>query len=197
MRKMILLAVLASLSFAATAQHSATSPIGKWKTLDDKTGKVMTISEVYEAKNGTLAAKIVEAVGVPATCTTCSGQHKDKPMVGIVTLWNLKANKDGTWGGGNGYKPVGRPQLHRQVGHAGGRRQEARSERLRGLHLPHRYLGTGGLTLPRAPSGRLPPGPFPVRCARWWRTSFAGLLLALAAAATRAGSPAGALEDHR
>jgi len=105
MRKMILTAVLASLSFAATAQHSATSPVGKWKTLDDKTGKVMTISEVYEAKNGTLAAKIVEAVGVPATCTTCSGQHQNKPTVGIVTLWNLKANKDGTWGGGNGYKP--------------------------------------------------------------------------------------------
>ncbi|WP_028840126.1 DUF2147 domain-containing protein [Thermomonas fusca] len=105
MRKMILAAALASLSFAATAQHSATSPVGKWKTLDDKTGKVMTISEVYEAKNGTLAAKIVEAVGVPATCTTCSGQHQNKPMVGIVTLWNLKANKDGTWGGGNGYKP--------------------------------------------------------------------------------------------
>ena len=105
MRKMILAAALASLSFAATAQHSATSPVGKWKTLDDKTGKVMTVSEIYEAKNGTLAAKIVEAVGVPATCTTCSGQHKDKPMVGIVTLWNLKANKDGTWGGGNGYKP--------------------------------------------------------------------------------------------
>lgn len=105
MRKMILAAALASLSFAATAQHSATSPVGKWKTLDDKTGKVMTISEIYEAKNGTLAAKIVEAVGVPATCTTCSGQHQNKPMVGIVTLWNLKTNKDGTWGGGNGYKP--------------------------------------------------------------------------------------------
>lgn len=104
MRKMILVAALASLSFAASAQQHA-SPVGKWKTLDDKTGKVMTISEVYEAKNGTLAAKIVEAVGVPATCTTCSGQHQNKPMVGIVTLWNLKANKDGTWGGGNGYKP--------------------------------------------------------------------------------------------
>ncbi len=104
MRKMILAAALASLSFAATAQQHA-SPVGKWKTLDDKTGKVMTVSEIYEAKNGTLAAKIVEAVGVPATCTTCSGQHQNKPMVGIVTLWNLKANKDGTWGGGNGYKP--------------------------------------------------------------------------------------------
>ena len=106
MRKMILAAALASLSFAATAQHSATSPVGKWKTLDDKTGKVMTISEVYEAKNGTLAAKIVENVGnLPANCTTCSGDHKGKPIVGMVTLWNLKANKDGTWGGGNGYKP--------------------------------------------------------------------------------------------
>ena len=102
MRKFILAAALASLAFSASAQNS---PIGKWKTLDDKTGKVMTVSEIYETKNGTLAAKIVEAVGVPTTCTTCSGQHQNKPMVGIVTLWNLKANKDGTWGGGNGYKP--------------------------------------------------------------------------------------------
>ena len=102
MRKIILAAALASLAFSASAQNS---PIGKWKTLDDQTGKVMTVSEVYETKNGTLAAKIVEAVGVPATCTTCSGKNANKPMVGIVTLWDLKANKDGTWGGGKGYKP--------------------------------------------------------------------------------------------
>ena len=102
MRKLILAAALASLAFSASAQQS---PIGKWKTLDDQTGKVMTVSEVYETKNGTLAAKIVEAVGVPATCTTCSGKNANKPMVGIVTLWDLKANKDGTWGGGKGYKP--------------------------------------------------------------------------------------------
>lgn len=103
MRKIILAAALASLAFSASAQNS---PIGKWKTLDDKTGKPMTITEVYQAKNGTLAAKIVENVGnLPANCTTCSGDHKGKPIVGMVTLWNLKANKDGTWGGGNGYKP--------------------------------------------------------------------------------------------
>ena len=104
MRNFILVGLLAAVSFSASAQNPA-SPIGKWKTLDDETGKAMTITEVYEAKNGTLAAKIVEAVGVPATCTTCSGQHQNKPIVGMVTLWNLKANKDGTWGGGNGYKP--------------------------------------------------------------------------------------------
>lgn len=104
MRKIILAAALASIAFSATAQNHA-SPIGKWKTLDDETGKAMTITEVYEAKNGTLAAKITENLGLPATCSECSGQYKGKPFVGIVTLWNLKANKDGTWGGGNGYKP--------------------------------------------------------------------------------------------
>lgn len=104
MRKFILATTLASIAFSASAQN-ASSPIGKWKTLDDETGKPMTITEVYEAKNGTLAAKITENLGLPATCSECSGQYKGKPFVGIVTLWNLKANKDGTWGDGNGYKP--------------------------------------------------------------------------------------------
>ena len=103
MRKLILAALLASVAVSASAQN-ATSPIGKWKTLDDKSGKPMTITEVYETKNGTLAAKIVENLGLPATCANCSDEHKGKPMVGMLTLWNLKANKDGTWAG-SGYKP--------------------------------------------------------------------------------------------
>ena len=104
MRKFILAGLLAAVAFSASAQNPATSPVGKWKTLDDKTGKAMTITEVYEAKNGTLAAKIVENLGMPATCANCSDEHKGKPIVGMVTLWNLKANKDGTWAG-SGYKP--------------------------------------------------------------------------------------------
>ena len=103
MRKLILAGLLASVAFSASAQN-ATSPIGKWKTLDDKSGKPMTVTEVYETKNGTLAAKIVENLGLPATCADCSDEHKGKPMVGMLTLWNLKANKDGTWAG-SGYKP--------------------------------------------------------------------------------------------
>ena len=103
MRKLILAGLLASVAFSASAQN-ATSPIGKWKTLDDKSGKPMTITEVYETKTGTLAAKIVENLGLPATCADCSDEHKGKPMVGMLTLWNLKANKDGTWAG-SGYKP--------------------------------------------------------------------------------------------
>lgn len=103
MRKLILAALVASFAFAASAQTS-TSPVGKWKTLDDKTGKPMTVTEVYMAKNGTLSAKIVENLGGPATCANCSGEYKGKPTVGIVTLWGLKEKK-GAWVDGNGYKP--------------------------------------------------------------------------------------------
>jgi len=55
-------------------------------------------------KNGTMAAKITENLGLPATCAECSGEYKGKQTVGMVTLWNLKET-NGVWGGGNGYKP--------------------------------------------------------------------------------------------
>lgn len=103
MRKIILAGLLASAAFAASAQ-THNSPLGKWKTLDDKTGKAMTITEVYMTKNGTMAAKITENLGLPATCAECSGEYKGKQTVGMVTLWNLKET-NGVWGGGNGYKP--------------------------------------------------------------------------------------------
>jgi len=101
MRIKLIALLLAAAPFAASAQES---PLGKWRTLDDKTGKPMTVTEVYMAKNGTMAAKIVENLGLPATCTTCSGEYKNKPVVGMVTLWNLK-QKNGVWSDGNGYKP--------------------------------------------------------------------------------------------
>lgn len=93
---------LLAASFVASAQNS---PIGRWKTIDDETGKAMTIVEVYEAKNNTLAAKVVETLYAPnAVCTKCSGKDKGKPIIGMPVLWNLKAISGG-WGEGNGFKP--------------------------------------------------------------------------------------------
>lgn len=105
MRKLLVAAVLAVASCATSLAMAQTNPLlGKWKTLDDETGKPMTISEIYMAKNGKLAAKIVENLGLPETCTGCSGEYYNKPYVGIVTLWNLSPIGDGKWGKGNGYK---------------------------------------------------------------------------------------------
>ena len=98
---MLALPLLAA-SFAAAAQSS---PLGRWKTIDDETGKPMPIVEVYQAKNGTLAAKVVETLYTPnAVCTACSGKDKGKPIIGMPVLWNLKAMGGGC-GEGNGFKP--------------------------------------------------------------------------------------------
>src|SRR5690606_2772177 len=53
MRTKFVALLLLALPFVAFAQ---TSPEGRWKTLDDETGKPMTIAEVYKATDGTLAA---------------------------------------------------------------------------------------------------------------------------------------------
>ena len=95
---------LLAASTAAFAQ-SVSSPIGRWKTFDDETGKAMSITEVYEAKNGKLAAKVVETLNAPnALCTKCSGDKKNQPVVGMPVLWNLEKNAEG-WGNGHGFKP--------------------------------------------------------------------------------------------
>lgn len=96
--------VAVAVSVSALAQ-TVTSPIGRWKTLDDETGKPMTVVEVYTAKNGNLAAKIVENIAAPATCEKCSGKDKGKPIVGMPVLWDLKAKGDGSFGDGRGFKP--------------------------------------------------------------------------------------------
>ncbi|MGY0503887.1 DUF2147 domain-containing protein [Luteimonas sp. e5] len=92
---------LAALPMMAAAQQS---PIGKWTTLDDETGKPMTVVEVYEAQNGTLAAKIIENIAAPPTCTKCSGADKGRSIIGMPVLWNLKPTGK-AWGDGNGLKP--------------------------------------------------------------------------------------------
>ena len=95
-------ATLLAATFAASAQNS---PYGRWKTIDDETGKPMTITEVYQAKNGTLAAKVVETLNPALTnCSTCTGKQKNKPVVGMNVLWDVKRSGDG-WGDGSGFKP--------------------------------------------------------------------------------------------
>ena len=102
MRK-LLIGLLAALPLVAFAQ---TGPEGRWKTIDDETGKVMTITEVYPTKNGTLAAKIVEIVDPSAaTCNKCSGEKKGKSTIGMNVFWNAKPKGNGVWGDGEGFKP--------------------------------------------------------------------------------------------
>jgi len=103
MRNKLLVSLLALPLLAAaalTGAQSATSPVGRWKTYDEDTGKPRLIVDVYEAKGGTIAAKVVDTLFTPnALCTSCTGAAKNKPMKDMVILWGLKPD-GGEFSGG-------------------------------------------------------------------------------------------------
>ena len=98
MKRYFFLLMLAG--FLSTVPALATqSPIGKWKTIDEKTGKANSDVEIYE-QSGTLFGKIVDVPepndkqGKPKICNACPGSDKDRPIVGLVILKDFKPNGD-------------------------------------------------------------------------------------------------------
>lgn len=85
-----------------------TSPVGKWKTIDDETGTERSIVEVTEV-NGELRGRILKIFYKPGdkidpVCELCEGELKDKPVIGLQFLWGLK--RDGSdWSGGGVLDP--------------------------------------------------------------------------------------------
>ena len=77
---------------------------GTWKTVDEKTGKVLSEVELYD-QGGKLFGKITrltqpnDAQGKPKLCSKCPGEDKDKPIVGLVILKDLSASGDRYKGG--------------------------------------------------------------------------------------------------
>ncbi len=100
MRSKLLVFALVLLPLAAFAQNS---PVGRWKTIDDETGKVKSIVEITQAANGTLQGKVDKVLqsdhGPNPKCVKCTGANKDKPIEGMTILWNLKPDGD-QWSGG-------------------------------------------------------------------------------------------------
>ncbi len=89
------LVILASI---CSIQLAAQSPVGKWKTIDDETGKVRSIVEIYE-KNGKIYGKILKIFRAPTadqnpSCKSCSDDRKGQKIVGMEIIRGMK--KDGS-----------------------------------------------------------------------------------------------------
>ena len=89
---------LITLLFCITVMTSmqSQSVIGKWKTIDDATGEAKSIVEVF-SKSGKIYAKVFDILD-PATknnlCKQCSGDDKNKPILGLTIIKGL--SKDGS-----------------------------------------------------------------------------------------------------
>jgi uncharacterized protein (DUF2147 family) len=83
---------------------NAESPVGNWKTVDEKSGKVVSEVRLSE-QGGKLVGTITglternDKARKPKTCTACKGDEKDKPIVGLVIVKDLSRDGDRYKGG--------------------------------------------------------------------------------------------------
>jgi len=87
--------VLAGASLAAAAQSA--SPAGAWKTIDDATKKEKSVVRIVD--NGGVYSgrieKLLESTMAPdAVCKECTDDRKDKPVVGLLIVRNMKQSAD-------------------------------------------------------------------------------------------------------
>jgi uncharacterized protein (DUF2147 family) len=82
------------------------SPIGEWRTIDDKTNKPRALIEIYE-RGGLLFGKvtgILDSRYTNARCQDCSGDRQNQPVMGLEIMRDMHA--DGArWDGGTILNP--------------------------------------------------------------------------------------------
>jgi uncharacterized protein (DUF2147 family) len=88
---------------AASSIAADESPIGRWRTIDDKTGKERSIISISEV-NGEFSAVVEQIFPFPDDdpqhrCTECVGDRKNKSVIGMTIMWGLK-QKGSEWSGG-------------------------------------------------------------------------------------------------
>ncbi len=102
------LAVACALSFFATSVATAAdapkdpkSPVGVWKTIDDKTGKARSLVTIWEHKGKIYGkvSKLFDPEEPNPKCDKCEGALKNKPVVGMTILRGLEKDDD-EWTGG-------------------------------------------------------------------------------------------------
>lgn len=97
-RIITVLAVLLTVVGSASAQ----SVLGIWKTVDDVSGEVKSLVEIYE-RDGRVFGSVKEILDPTAPknplCDQCTGSDKDKPILGLEFIKGLEKDGDEYNGG--------------------------------------------------------------------------------------------------
>jgi len=104
------LLIIITLSVAFSMQAFSQGVIGKWKTIDDETGKKKSIVKIYKGTDGKVYGKVTKLFREPhevqdPVCEKCSGSKKGKKVMGMVVVWGLSKKGD-TWAGGKILDPA-------------------------------------------------------------------------------------------
>jgi uncharacterized protein (DUF2147 family) len=99
---LLLLFGLASAPALVAYAAGTPSPLGLWKTFDDKTGKPRALVRVY-LQDGKYFGKIEQSFTPGAetrVCAVCTDERKNQPIIGLLIIRNVSL-RDGEYGGGD------------------------------------------------------------------------------------------------
>ena len=94
----ILKIALFLISLVFMSHANAQSIVGKWKTIDDETGKEKSIVEIF-MKNGKAYGKIIKLFRSPdedqdPICDECTDHRKDKKIIGMTIITDMGKDDD-------------------------------------------------------------------------------------------------------
>jgi uncharacterized protein (DUF2147 family) len=97
MNTFIRIACLSLVIFAAiepmnSVSAESSSPVGLWKTFDDKTGNARAIVRIFE-QDGKLFGRIEQSFTPGAenrVCAVCTDDRKNRPIIGLIIVRNMK-----------------------------------------------------------------------------------------------------------
>lgn len=92
-----------SFIFADEIAPEKSAVVGKWQTIDDETKKPRSVVEIVEQESEgkkLLSGRVVEVINPEKpnlVCEKCSGEKKDKPIVGLEILSGFQTKDNLEW----------------------------------------------------------------------------------------------------
>jgi uncharacterized protein (DUF2147 family) len=100
------LAGVLTMDLPAAWASTPASPVGVWRTIDDKTNKPRALVQIF-ARDGLLFGKvtsILDAQYADARCAGCSDDRKGQPVMGLEIIRDMKPDGE-RWDGGTILNP--------------------------------------------------------------------------------------------
>jgi hypothetical protein len=96
------------------------TPVGEWKTVDDVSGEVRSIVQIFETEDHLLSGKIIKTFPKPDVaplkiCSKCSDARHNQPIIGMVIMSKLQFADNQVWKNGEILDPTNGKIYHCKI----------------------------------------------------------------------------------
>jgi uncharacterized protein (DUF2147 family) len=101
-----MMATVLALGVPGAVSRAQPTPVGLWKTIDDRTSKERSLVRIVESGGvltGTVEKRLDPDARPEDVCGKCPGDRKDKPVLGLEVLRGVRRSTEASerWDGGH------------------------------------------------------------------------------------------------